>query len=88
MSSVRSVPDCGPAGWYVQVGAFSQPRSIQRLAQHLHRAGYAEVCLAARQVRGLRLFYVGPYRDAGAARAARAALHKIVGTEGILRRLP
>ncbi|MGC9162173.1 MAG: SPOR domain-containing protein [Thiomonas sp.] len=88
MSSVRSVPVCRAAGWYVQVGAFSQPRSIQRLAQHLHRAGYAEVCVAARQVRGLRLFYVGPYRDARAARTARAALHKIVGTEGILRRLP
>jgi len=79
---------CRSAGWYVQVGAFGKPQGIERLAQRLHRAGYTEVCLAPRTVRGLRLFYVGPFRSAAAARAARAPLHTLTGTEGILRKLP
>lgn len=85
---VGATPVCRAGGWYVQVGAFGKQQSIDRLAQRLHRAGYAKVCVAAREVRGLRLFYVGPYRDAAAARAARAPLHKLTGAEGILRKLP
>ena len=85
---VGAVQMCHLAGWYVQVGAFGQRQSIDHLAQRLHRAGYTRVCVAAKEVRGLRLFYVGPYRDAAAARAARAPLHKLAGTEGILRKLP
>jgi hypothetical protein len=85
---VGAVAVCRRAGWYVQVGAFGKPQGIERLAQRLHRAGYTEVCLAAQTVRGLRLFYVGPFRSAAAARAARAPLHRLTGAEGILRKLP
>lgn len=85
---VGTVHVCRTGGWYVQVGAFGKQRSIDRLAQRLHRAGYTQVCVAARTARGLHLFYVGPYRDAAAARAARAPLHKLTGAEGILRKLP
>jgi len=85
---VGAVTACHAAGWYVQVGAFSKQQSIDRLAQSLHRAGYTQVCVAAKEVRGLHLFYVGPYRNAAAARAARAPLHKLTGVEGILRKLP
>lgn len=85
---VGAVQVCRAAGWYVQVGAFGKQESIDRLAQRLHRAGYTQVCVAAKEVRGLHLFYVGPYRDAAAARAARAPLHKLTGAEGILRKLP
>jgi len=88
LQRVGAVPVCHRAGWYVQVGAFGKQHSIDRLAQHLHRAGYTEVCVATNEVRGLRLFYVGPYRNAATARAARAPLHKLTGTEGILRKLP
>ena len=76
------------AGWYVQVGAFGKQQSIDRLARKLHGAGYTRVCVAAQDVRGLRLFYVGPYRNADAARAARDPLRKLTGTEGLLRKLP
>ena len=79
---------CHAAGWYVQVGAFGKQQSIDRLASKLHGAGYTRVCVAARDVRGLRLFYVGPYRNADAARAARDPLRKLTGTEGLLRKLP
>lgn len=79
---------CHAAGWYVQVGAFGKQQSIDRLARKLHGAGYTRVCVAAQDVRGLRLFYVGPYRNADAARAARDPLRKLTGTEGILRKLP
>lgn len=79
---------CRAAGWYVQVGAFGKQQSIDRLARKLHGAGYAQVCVVAKEVRGLRLFYVGPYRNADAARAARGPLRKLTGTEGILRKLP
>jgi cytoskeletal protein RodZ len=85
---VGTVQVCRAAGWYVQLGAFGKQHSIDRLAQRLHRAGYTLVCVAPREVRGLHLFYVGPYRNAEAARAARAPLHKLTGTEGILRKLP
>ena len=85
---IGTVHVCHAAGWYLQVGAFGKQHSIDRLAQRLHRAGYSRVCVAAKDVRGLRLFYVGPYRNADAARAARAPLHKLTGTEGILRKLP
>jgi cell division septation protein DedD len=85
---VGATPVCRTGGWYVQVGAFGKQQSIDRLAQRLHRAGYTKVSVAAREVRGLHLFYVGPYRDAAAARAARAPLHKLTGAEGILRKLP
>ncbi|MGE0070124.1 MAG: SPOR domain-containing protein [Thiomonas sp.] len=78
---------CRTAGWYVQVGAFGKQQSIDRLAQKLHRAGYTRVCVAARQVRGLHLFFVGPYKNAAAARDARAPLRKLTGVEGILRKL-
>ncbi|HOI67060.1 MAG TPA: SPOR domain-containing protein, partial [Thiomonas arsenitoxydans] len=57
------------------------------LASKLHRAGYTQVCVAAQQVRGLHLFYVGPYRNAASARDAKAPLHKLTGVEGILRKL-
>lgn len=79
---------CHAAGWYVQVGAFGKQQSIDRLARKLHGAGYTRVCVAAQDVRGLRLFYVGPYRNADAARAARDPLRKLTGTEGLLRKLP
>lgn len=85
---VGAVGVCRSAGWYVQVGAFGKTQSIERLARKLHGAGYTRVCVAAKEVRGLRLFYVGPYRDAAAARDARAPLHKLTGSEGILRKLP
>ncbi len=85
---VGTVQVCRAGGWYVQLGAFGKQNSIDRLAQRLHRAGYTQVCVAPREVRGLHLFYVGPYRNAEAARAARAPLHKLTGTEGILRKLP
>ena len=85
---VGTVGVCRSAGWYVQVGAFGKTQSIERLARKLHGAGYTRVCVAAKEVRGLRLFYVGPYRDAAAARDARAPLHKLTGSEGILRKLP
>ncbi len=81
-----TVSVCRAAGWYVQLGAFSKTPSIDRLAQRLHRAGYTQVCLAPEEVRGLRLFYVGPYRTAAAARAARERLHALTGTEGMLRK--
>jgi cell division septation protein DedD len=83
---VGSVGVCRTAGWYVQVGAFGKPQSIDRLASKLHRAGYTQVCVAAQQVRGLHLFYVGPYKNAAAARNAKAPLHKLTGAEGILRK--
>ncbi len=79
---------CRAAGWYVQVGAFGKQQSIDRLARKLHGAGYTRVCVAGQDVRGLRLFYVGPYRNADAARAARDPLRKQTGTDGILRKLP
>ncbi|MCE1161660.1 MAG: SPOR domain-containing protein [Thiomonas sp.] len=79
---------CHAAGWYVQVGAFGKQQSIDRLARKLHGAGYTRVCVAAQDVRGLSLFYVGPYRNADAARAARDPLRKLTGTEGLLRKLP
>ena len=85
---VGTVQVCRTGGWYVQLGAFGKQHSIDRLAQRLHRAGYTQVCVAPKEVRGLHLFYVGPYRNAEAARAARAPLHKLTGTEGILRKLP
>lgn len=83
-----TVQVCRAGGWYVQLGAFGKQHSIDRLAQRLRRAGYTQVCVAPKEVRGLHLFYVGPYRNAEAARAARAPLHKLTGTEGILRKLP
>ena len=84
---VGAVGVCRAAGWYVQVGAFGKQQSIDRLASKLHRAGYTQVCVAAQQVRGLHLFYVGPYRNAASARDAKAPLHKLTGVEGILRKL-
>jgi cell division septation protein DedD len=84
---VGTVAVCRAGGWYVQLGAFAKPQSVSRLAQRLHRAGYAEVCVAPRQVHGLHLFYVGPYRNAAAARAAVKRLHALTGAEGIVRRL-
>jgi cell division protein FtsN len=84
---VGAVGVCRTAGWYVQVGAFGKQQSIDRLASKLHRAGYTQVCVAAQQVRGLHLFYVGPYRNAASARDAKAPLHKLTGAEGILRKL-
>ncbi|HML82717.1 MAG TPA: SPOR domain-containing protein [Thiomonas arsenitoxydans] len=84
---VGAVGVCRTAGWYVQVGAFGKQQSIDRLASKLHRAGYTQVCVAAQQVRGLHLFYVGPYKNAASARDAKAPLHKLTGVEGILRKL-
>lgn len=84
---VGAVGVCRTAGWYVQVGAFGKQQSIDRLASKLHRAGYTQVCVAAQQVRGLHLFYVGPYKNAASAREAKAPLHKLTGAEGILRKL-
>lgn len=84
---VGAVGVCRSAGWYVQVGAFGKQQSIDRLASKLHRAGYTQVCVAAQQVRGLHLFYVGPYKNAASARDAKAPLHKLTGAEGILRKL-
>ncbi len=84
---VGAVGVCRTAGWYVQVGAFGKQQSIDRLASKLHRAGYTQVCVAAQQVRGLHLFYVGPYKNAASARDAKAPLHKLTGAEGILRKL-
>lgn len=86
-SRVGAVGVCRSAGWYVQVGAFGKQQSIDRLASKLHRAGYTQVCVAAQQVRGLHLFYVGPYKNAASARDAKAPLHKLTGAEGILRKL-
>jgi cell division septation protein DedD len=71
----------------VQVGAFGKQQSIDRLAQKLHAAGYARVCVVAQPVRGLHLFYVGPYKSAAAARDARSPLHKLTMAEGVLRKL-
>ncbi len=84
---VGAVGVCRSAGWYVQVGAFGKQQSIDRLASKLHRAGYTQVCVAAQQVRGLHLFYVGPYKNAASARDAKAPLHKLTGAEGIMRKL-
>ena len=84
---VGPVQVCRAAGWYVQVGAFGKQQSIDRLASKLHRAGYTQVCVTAQQVRGLHLFYVGPYKNAASARDAKAPLHKLTGAEGILRKL-
>lgn len=77
---------CRTAGWYLQVGAFAQQASVDKLAARLHSAGYAEICLAPERPRGLRLFYVGPYHNAGEARAARLRLRELTGAEGILRK--
>lgn len=77
---------CRTTGWYLQVGAFAQQASVDKLATRLRRAGYREICLAPERPRGLRLFYVGPYHDAGEARAARPRLRELTGAESILRK--
>lgn len=78
---------CRTTGWYVQVGAFSQQSSIDRLTAKLRRAGYAKTCLAPARIRGLQPLYVGPYVDAAAAAIARTHLRSVTGNEGIVRNI-
>ena len=81
------LPACATPGWYVQMGAFSSPTSIHRLAEKLRGLGYQAFCIGPEHPNNLQLFYVGAYINAEAARTARDKLQKQTGTRGILRRV-
>lgn len=85
--TTAGLPQCATAGWYVQMGAFSEVGSVERLARKLRGLGYRAFCIGPAHPKGLKLFYVGAYLDAEAAARARDRLEKQTGTRGIVRRV-
>lgn len=85
--SVAGLPRCATPGWYVQMGAFAETGSIDRLARKLRGMGYQAFCIGPAHPKGLKLFYVGAYVSAEAAIRARDRLDKQTGVRGIVRRL-
>lgn len=78
---------CINPGWYVQLGAFAQAGSIERLASRLRKLEYRAFCIGPSHPKGLKLFYVGAYRSAQAAQDARDRLEKQIGTLGLVRQM-
>lgn len=72
----KSVPTA--AGWYVQVGSFSDAGSAQSIVMELRRAGITATVTRITGVKGNRLNRVraGPYASEAAAKSAQAKIAK------------
>ena len=76
-----------PAGYVVQVGAFSSQKNAAAMARAMRGKGY-DVSIDAVFVDGqaLQAVRLGPYADAGSARAAADALRRDDGIRALVRK--
>jgi L,D-transpeptidase ErfK/SrfK len=73
------------AGWYVQLGSFSEPGNARRLALRLEEAGFAtHLASHGDPARPMTRVLVGPEPNANEARALVALLERAVGVKGHL----
>ena len=77
---------CRRAGWYVQVGAFSQAAGYRRLQQRLAHFGLP-TCRGPRKPRGLHELLVGPYASRAEAERLRSHLKAPLRKASFLRHL-
>ncbi len=87
-SAGAAVPaPAAPAGYVVQVGAFSSQKNAAAMARAMRGKGY-DVSIDAVFVDGqaLQAVRLGPYADAGSARAAADALRRDDGIRALVRK--
>ncbi len=77
---------CHRAGWYVQVGAFSEAAGYRRLQQRLAHFGLP-TCRGPRKPRGLHELLVGPYASRAEAERLRSHLKAPLRKASFLRHL-
>jgi cell division septation protein DedD len=84
--SLRSTPASADKGFYVQVGTFSSQANAKQLADRLKQHDFPvrleQVRLASGNALRVR---VGPYRQNEQAQAARTAIQRKLGVQGIVR---
>jgi len=84
----KAPPASAAAGWYVQVGVYSNRENAQRVVEKLKGRGFAVVTDTVKIEGGKATrLRVGPYRDKGAAERGAARIEKETGLHGIVRQL-